>query len=227
MSKTKGLLFLFIVVVLPLIVWMILRTGEHHVVRLEIIGPRSVATAGSTDTIFHTVYDAYPDFRFPTQRGDTLTWDSLRGKVFIADVFFSTCKGPCPKLSASMARLVELTEREPDIKFLSISVDPANDSVPRLKEYADLYGADPNRWYFITGEKDKLYKLAMEAFYFKAAVLDSAGFPILVHDEEFRLIDKEGRIRKGNHFINGTQQADIALCFDEIKLLLNEYRTGK
>ena len=118
----------------------------------------------------------------------------------------------------------ESTQAAKDIRFLSISVDPANDSVPRLKEYAALYNADPARWYFITGEKDKLYKLAMDAFYFQAEYVDSNGVPLFIHDEHLRLIDPDGRIRKGDHFIDGTNPADIQYMKDELKLLLHEYQ---
>lgn len=225
-SKTVGLAVLMIVLLLPLGVYFILRTGKNVYRKLEIVGKKTPVknASGGTDTLYHTIYNAYPDFRFPTQRGDTLTWDSLRGKTIIADVFFSNCKGPCPKLSNMMAQLSEFTKAEKDIRYLSISVDPANDSVARLKEYAGLYNADPSRWYFITGEKEKLYRLAMDAFYFQAQYTDSNGVPIFIHDEHLRLVDPDGRIRKGDHFIDGTNQNDLKIMQDEIRLLLLEYK---
>ena len=117
----------------------------------------------------------------------------------------------------------ESSEAQKEIRFLSISVDPANDSVARLKEYSKLYDADDSKWYFITGEKDKLYKLAMDAFFFQAQYTDSNGVPLFIHDEHLRLIDPDGRIRKGGHFIDGTNPGDLQYMKDEIKLLLYEY----
>ncbi len=226
MSKTKGLLFLFALLVLPFIVWFYLFLSKHNFKKLEIIGSKTPVpnAQGGVDTIYHNVFSAYPNFRFANQNGDTLTWDSLRGHIFIADVFFSFCKGPCPKLSAAMAEMHFYTAQYPEIKYLSISVDPTNDSVPRLKEYADLYSADPTRWYFITGDKTELYKLAMDAFFFQADILDSAGVPIFLHDQHLRLIDKEGRIRKGDRFIDGTNPSDMKLLQEELRVLMLEYR---
>ena len=223
---------LMIVILLPLAGYFLLRTGENFYKKLEIVGERNpvVNATGGVDTVYHTIYDSYPDFRFATQRGDTLTWDSLRGKIIVANVFFSNCKGPCPKLSSMMSQIAafvksqESTQAAKDIRFLSISVDPANDSVARLKEYAAIYNADPARWYFITGEKEKLYKLAMDAFYFQAEYTDSNGVPLFIHDEHLRLIDPDGRIRKGDHFIDGTNPGDMQFMKDELKLLLDEYK---
>lgn len=218
---------LLLILLAPLTLLLFVQfCGEQHFERLNIVGKRVPVENpdGSVDTLYHTVYEAYPDFRFPTQTGDTLTWDSLKGHIFIADVFFTRCPGICPKLSASMASLVEYFQDEPDIRFLSISVDPENDSVPALREYADRYEAPDHKWYFITGNKDELYKLAHEAFFFKA-MEDENGELGFVHDNVMMLIDREGRIRKGEKFYDGTNSKDMELLSDELKLLKLEYES--
>ncbi|MCB9232440.1 MAG: SCO family protein [Bacteroidia bacterium] len=201
--------------------------GEQHFERLQIVGSKTPVSNpdGSVDTVYHTVYDAYPDFAFPTQTGETLTWDSLRGHVFLADVFFTRCPGICPKLSASMSSLVEYFRDQPEIRFLSISVDPENDTIQALRAYADKYDAPDKRWFFITGDKEKLYKLAHEAFFFKA-LEDENGELGFVHDNVIMLVDREGRIRKGEKFYDGTNRKDMELLSDEVKLLLMEYESN-
>lgn len=81
--------------------------------------------------------------------------DLLMGKVVVIDTFFASCMGSCPKMAGTFSELQRrLGDRlGKDVNLISISVDPANDTVPRLKEYADRFGAMPG-WYFLTGRKD-------------------------------------------------------------------------
>src|ERR1700753_6778 len=84
-----------------------------------------------------------PAFSFEDQQGKTITQKDLEGKVYVAEYFFTTCKGICPKLNNHMKKLADDYANESDFRILSYTVDPETDSVGRMKRYADSLGADP------------------------------------------------------------------------------------
>lgn len=217
MRKARPFIVLFLIIGLPLVVVFLLDTGDHRKKTLDILSPKVANPDGGPDSLYKTV----GEFAFVSQTGDTITHDSLRGSIYVADVFFSTCEGICPKLSAGLSEVHKYYKDDKDIKLLSISVDPENDSVPVLAEYAESYGADPHKWYFITGNKSDIYELVQKEFLFSA---DSTMVPI-AHDRTLRLIDKEGRMR--GEFYDGTLESRIDTLIDQIKVLRVEYNQDK
>ena len=111
-----------------------------------------------------TVLGTVPDFSLIQRDGRRVTLADLRGKVWIANFIYTHCTDTCPLQSARMARLQEELRGEPDVRFVSITVDPELDTPEVLSEYANRFGADRDRWLFLTGEKRALYALAMEGF---------------------------------------------------------------
>lgn len=111
-----------------------------------------------------------PPFALIERNGKDITLADLRGKVWIADFIFTQCVDACPLMSATMARLQSEFVNEPDLRLVSISVDPEYDTPAILARYATQFGADPDRWYFLTGEKKTIYRLVREGF--KLAVQD-------------------------------------------------------
>jgi protein SCO1/2 len=138
-----------------------------------------------------------PSFSFRDQEGRLMTDRDLSGKVYVADYFFTTCKGICPKLSTNMKKLAVDFAKEPDFELLSFTVDPETDSVGRMKKYADSLGADPGQWHFLTGRKDSLYHLARTGY-----LLDDPKNNLTNINEQFlhtqflALVDRNGRVRK-------------------------------
>jgi protein SCO1/2 len=164
------------------------------------------------------------DFAFTSQLGETITTDSLRGKIWVADVFFSTCTGICPQLSAGMQRIQAAVKGDPDIRLVSFTVDPDYDSIPVLQAYADQYGAVDHQWHFLTGAKADLYRVETEEFFFSHTE-DEDRTVKFVHDGKLRLVDKEGRFR--GKFYDGLDAADVDLVIEHIKLLKREYAEVK
>jgi cytochrome oxidase Cu insertion factor (SCO1/SenC/PrrC family) len=111
-----------------------------------------------------TVLGTVPDFSLIQRDGRRVTLADLRGKVWIANFIYTHCTDTCPLQSARMARLQERLRDEPDVRFVSITVDPELDTPEVLSEYANRFGADRDRWLFLTGEKRALYALAVEGF---------------------------------------------------------------
>ena len=114
------------------------------------------------DTIYHTI----PEFELTDQDGNSFSSKMLKGKIYVADFFFTRCGNPdlCPRMSSELKRVQEVYKGEDDFKIISFTVDPVNDTPEILKTYAKNYNALAGQWYFLTGEKRKIYDLAYEGF---------------------------------------------------------------
>jgi len=110
------------------------------------------------------VYGNAPDFSLVERSGRAVQASALRGKVWIADFIYTHCTDTCPLLSAQMARLQAEYRDAPDLRLVSITVDPARDTPEVLARYAARFGADPARWLFLTGEQAAIFRLAREGF---------------------------------------------------------------
>jgi protein SCO1/2 len=140
---------------------------------------------------------ALPEFALTavTVDGDSpLDLRALRGRVWIADFIYTSCAGPCPLLSANMSALQKRLPKS--IGLLSFTVDPDHDSAEVLTLYAKKFGADPQRWFFATGDKAALLKLFRDGF--QIAVAESATAAPgqnIAHTTKFVLIDGDGKLR--------------------------------
>jgi protein SCO1/2 len=158
------------------------------------------------------------DFKLINQLGDTITFKNLEGKIYVADFFFTTCPTICPKMSDQMYRVYQKYKDNPDVLILSHTVMPEVDSVPVLKAYAEKYGADANKWIFLTGPKEEIYRLARKS-YFAVISEGDGGLSDFIHTENFILVDKQKRIRG---FYDGTSKEDVDRLIKEISYLLKE-----
>jgi cytochrome oxidase Cu insertion factor (SCO1/SenC/PrrC family) len=107
---------------------------------------------------------AVPDFALVERSGQSVTRADLLGKVWIASVIFTRCVEECPLVSSHMARLQDAFIAEPDVRLVSITVDPAYDTPEVLTRYAQSFAAQPQRWFFLTGDKATIYRLVREGF---------------------------------------------------------------
>jgi len=105
-----------------------------------------------------------PDFAFIECSGQSVTRADLLGKVWIASLIFTRCVEECPLVSSHMARLQDVFTAEPDVRLVSITVDPAYDTPEVLTRYAQSFAAQPQRWLFLTGDKATIYRLVREGF---------------------------------------------------------------
>ncbi len=116
-----------------------------------------------------------PDFSLLERNGQPVTKADLLGKVWIAGFIFTRCVEECPLLSSRMAKLQDALATEDDVRLVSISVDPEHDTPAVLTRYAAGFGAHPQRWLFLTGDKTHIYKLAREGF--RLGVFDAQTAP--------------------------------------------------
>ncbi len=130
-----------------------------------------------------------PPFEFTDQNGAAFSSSALKGKVWVVDFFFTNCPGPCPRMSNQLERVQTETSGLANVHLVSISVDPDNDTVPALAQYAHRFHADPKRWTFLTGRKDLVKNLMSESFYL--GYVNS----MQEHSTRFVLVDGGMRIR--------------------------------
>lgn len=130
-----------------------------------------------------------PDFSLVNQQGQPLGLSDLQGKIWVADFIFTHCPTICPVMTKEMANLQSEFDAKP-VYFVSFTVDPERDTPEVLSRYAGQFGADEQRWHFLTGEKDQIYQLANEGFKLSAAA-HGGGFP---HSTRFVLVAPDGNI---------------------------------
>lgn len=189
---------------------------EHNFKKLPFIGPKEVVLVdGEVDTLYHTV----PPFEFTDHRGRKFSSEDVKGKILVVDFFFTRCGSICPKMTTEMQRLDWMLD-DPvfdDVTFISHTVDPEYDTPEVLAEYRKKYKAS-DRWVFVTGSKEEIYRQGVRGYYLSAQedALAPGGF---LHSEQFVLVDPMGRIR-GNY--DGTNGEEVDRLEEEIKLLLKE-----
>src|SRR6266540_5449943 len=111
-------------------------------------------------------FGTVPAFELTERSGQTVTDETLRGKVWIASFVFTRCTGPCPQVTATMERLqkeLNLSRRD-DLRLVTFSVDPERDQPKELQEYARHFHADAEKWLFLTGKKEDIHRLLGEGF---------------------------------------------------------------
>lgn len=160
-------------------------------------------------------------FKFINQDGMPLTQEDVKGKVFVAAYFFTTCKGICPRMNYNLKTVYEELKNEPDFLLLSHTCDPETDSVPQLKKYVDSLGVDTRKWIFLTGRKDSLYSMARLSY-----TIDDPANNVKSIDDDFlhtqfwALIDRNGDVRK---IYDGLDDREVKkLIEDARKLLVND-----
>jgi protein SCO1/2 len=156
------------------------------------------------------------DFSLINQLGDTISLSDIEGSILIVDFFFTRCATICPILTSNL-KLIQ--DRLPDgVRILSHSVTPFADSVSVLSSYADKNGADSSLWWFLTGQKDEIYKLARKSYF---ACLDEGdgGYQDFVHTENVVLVDTQGRLRG---FYDGTREEEISQLYQDLTRLIKE-----
>src|SRR5712691_10775146 len=130
------------------------------------------------------VYGQIPGFALTDETGRPFDRKSLDGKVWVADFIFTTCSGPCPRMSSLMRQVQQASLSMPEVRLISFTVDPERDTPAALARYAVRYQAQPERWHFLTGPRQELNHLAFNAF--KLGNVDGS----LVHSARLVLLDR-------------------------------------
>ncbi|MEY3236675.1 MAG: hypothetical protein RI883_776 [Bacteroidota bacterium] len=162
------------------------------------------------------------NFAFKDQNNKTITQDEVKGKVFVAEYFFTTCGTICPKMNQQMQRVQKAFKGNGNVKILSFTVDAKVDTVEQMKRYAIEHQADDNQWHFLTGKQEDLYALARKSFFvLKPSEAENQGDvgSDFIHTNNFVLVDKKMRIRG---YYDGTSIKEVDKLIHDIEHLLKE-----
>ena len=152
-----------------------------------------------------------PDFSLIDKSGKPVTLADLKGQVWVANFFFTSCPAQCPAMNLRMGQVQRSLPVGAAAKLVSITVDPEKDSPEVLAEYATTYSGKDDRWLFLTGDKQAIIRLAIEGFKL------SAGEDPNIHSTKLALVDRDGRIRG---YFNSTDEKSVAELQEQLKELL-------
>lgn len=180
---------------------------------LKIYGRTEITDEG--DTIYHKI----ADYKFVDQDSNFVTPETFKDKIYIADFFFTSCPTICPKMKTQLLRVYDKYENNPEVMILSHSIDPTHDTVAVLHEFAERLGVSSDKWHFITGDKEDIFKIGQTS-YMVSANEDPNEPGGYIHSGAFILVDKERRVRG---LYDGTLEESVDKLMNDIDILLKEY----
>ena len=214
--------------VLPLVSYFIVKLKSETAITMprHYLPDSVVAVIKKGKRVNDTAWHQVGAFALINQEGRPVSWDSLKGKIIIADFFFTHCPTICPGLTRNMKRLAESINNgkrvgdktNKQVHFLSFSIDPERDSVERLKYWADRFQVNPEQWWLLTGSKKEIYNLAIDEM--KIGIVDGKGIDTdFIHTDHFVLIDSNRYVRGYYH---GLDSASLARLSEDLVLLTLE-----
>jgi protein SCO1/2 len=237
MNKKTGILLMILIV--PVLVYISLKIfGQNHFSLPRYI-PAIDSTTGEirmakrlkprwNESELDTVFQTIPSFSLMDERGKAFTSENLKGKIYVANFFFTRCGTICPKITSQVSRVTDAFIQDKDIHFISLSVDPNYDNPEKLAGYSKKFDADTARWTFLTGDKKTIYPLILKGF--RVPLADASEYDAaiknpdetFIHSERLVLVDKSGVIRG---FYDGTDKKEVDRLIVEIKVLKTIYST--
>ena len=176
-----GLVFLFGFISLAFLAWFVqIARNQNLLPPLRVIGPVA-------------------NFALTNQDGKITSLADFTNRVWLADIIFTRCAGPCPRLTGQLRSLQDLLPKESSVKLVTLTTDPEFDTPAVLKKYGERFGADFNRWTFLTGTKREIGRLAVDSLKLSAqpvkpeAQKDSAD--LFIHTTIFVILDKHAQLR--------------------------------
>ncbi len=208
MRKAQLWIFLFLVILIPVLIFLVYTQYQKLYADLPIYGPVQTVQEGD---MHHVV----PAFELTGESEQPVKWDEEDADIVIANFFFTYCPSICPKMTSEINRVAQQLSDDESVRFYSFTVDPVRDTPRQLKAFADRFGIDPGQWTLVTGDKKTIYRLARNGFFLTAT--DGDGGPDdFIHSEKVVLLDHQRRIRG---YYDGTDPKEMdRLIFDIGKL---------
>lgn len=161
---------------------------------LPIMGERiAVERDENGKKVVDTIYHSIPDFSLINQDSNLVDQNTVKGKVYVADFFFTSCPTICPKVRKNLKKVSEHFKGNDNLVILSHSIDAKYDTVGRLAWYAQKMNIDSKQWHLLTGDKTQIYELARK--YLISAVEDKNAEGGFDHSSTVTLVDRQRRIR--------------------------------
>jgi len=230
-SNTKFLLGIAVAVLVPLSCFLVvsqMSKGKSRMPRYYGVERVEQLKDGKEDTIYHQVADLV----LTNQLGHKVSLNKdLKGKMLVIDFFFTTCPSVCPQLTANMHKLQTSYSKDPKkessldtvVQFISITVNPERDTFQALRAYADRYGANHDRWWFLTGDKKTIYNFARNELHLPVGPGDGSADDF-IHTEKMVLLDRDRNIRG---YYDGLSDSSVLKCADDIVYLTLERKVRK
>ena len=177
--------------------------------------------AGGGAVPVEVIYDDMPAFELTNQLDEPIAAADLAGRPWVASFVFTRCRGTCPMISAhksELARLLAELGVADEVRLVSFSVDPGHDTPAVLAEYGQRFGAEPERWLMLTGEREELWRLVRDGFRLGVYEQDDPDMPI-AHSSQFVLIDGRSRIRG---YYDALDEHGRAELLEDLRWLLAE-----
>ncbi len=175
--------------------------------------PLWVNSEAAANKITHRV----GNFSFINQNGKAVSTNNLKGKIHVANFFFSSCGSICPKMTENFRRLQQRFIDNDDVLLLSFSVTPWIDSVPRLQLFAKKNNVNSKKWHLLTGSKADIYRIARQSYFAEEETGITKDSTEFLHTEHFILVDQTGKLRG---IYNGTLALETERLMDDIDLLI-------
>jgi protein SCO1/2 len=160
------------------------------------------------------------DFSLTNQNNASVSLADLRGRVWVGDIIFTTCPGPCLRMTRQMKELQDALPADNQTKLVSLTTNPDYDTPDVLKTYGVKNGADTNRWMFLTGTKKQINNLAVDSLKLSAVEKKpeerTSPEDLWVHSTIFVLVDKHAQLRA----IYQTGGEDVSWPAEKKKLLV-------
>ncbi len=230
----KALIAVLIALMVPLVSYFIVKEKSESAIHMprHYLPDSIISNTEKGKRVSDTVWHRVADISLTNQDGKKVTLDSLRGKILIADFFFTRCPTICPGMTLNMKRLAESIHNgqrvgdktNKQVHFLSFSVDPERDSVERLKYWANRFQVNPEQWWLLTGDKKAIYDFALNEI--KLGLVDGEGVDTnFVHSDKFVLIDSNRLVRG---YYSGLDSVSLsALSQDLVMLTMEKDPKGK
>ncbi len=165
------------------------------------------------------------NFTLTNQWGEVVTAGRLRGRPWLAEIIFTRCPGPCVRMTRNLAELQHRLPSRPPVQLVTLTADPAHDTPEVLRAYAGRFGANPDRWWFLTGPQAHIYEVATRQLLLAVAENpDPANAPpdeLFIHSTRLVLVDAEGRVRA---FYDGEAPASQQQVLADLRRLAAETR---
>lgn len=211
MKTTSLLSFIFLLLVLN-------SCKPNPEKTIRVIGEKIVVMKNANgETYYDTVSARAPQFSFLNQHNENWSSENLKGKIWVADFFFTHCPSICVKMKSNLLKTHRAVGGNPNFQIVSFSIDPVRDSVKVLYDYASKLGVADTNWTFLTGNKEMIYAVA-DSFLAHASEDENSpgGF---IHDGNFIVVDKNGKIRG---FFDGTDDKSVEKMIEDLSVLLKE-----
>lgn len=164
-------------------------------------------------------FGAVAPFELEDRNIQKISKDSLLGRVWVANFIFTHCPTQCPLIVQEVKKVQKALRLKENFRIVSITVDPARDTAPVLSKYADAIGADPFKWYFLTGQKNDIQSLIQNGFRLSAADEGGVMGSDIVHSNKLVLVDHLGYIRG---YYDANEPREIKNIIKDAKALLKK-----